>query len=67
MTNPSLVDQEPTQIETLKDDNPELTECCIEKVYEADLTLVEAYEGEKEIIEDLEDETTECKEDKVLE
>ena len=27
----------------LKDDN---IECCIEKVYEADLTLVEKYEGE---------------------
>ena len=51
-TNPNLVDQEPTQIETLKNDN---SECCIEEVYEADLTLVEEYEGEEELIEDLEE------------
>ena len=51
-TNTNLVDQEPTQIETLKNDN---SECCIEEVYEADLTLVEEYEGEEELIEDLEE------------
>ena len=45
--NPNLVDQEPTKIENLEDDN---TECCIEKVYEADLTLVEKYEGEEKLI-----------------
>ena len=44
--NPNLVDQEPTQSESLKDDNSELTECCIEEVYKANLTLVEKYEGE---------------------
>ena len=51
-TNPNLVDQEPTQIETLKNDN---SEYCIEEVYEADLTLVEKYEGEEELIEGLEE------------
>ena len=46
MTNPNLVDQEPTQIKNLEDDNPELTKYCIEEVYEADLMLVKEYEGE---------------------
>ena len=36
-------------------------------MYEADLTLVEQYEGEKELIEDLENEATEYKEDNVQE
>ena len=36
-------------------------------MYEADLTLVEEYEGEEELIEDLEDEATKYKEDKVQE
>ena len=36
-------------------------------MYEADLTLVEQYEGEEELIEDLEDEAIEYKEDKVQE
>ena len=36
-------------------------------MYEADLTLVEKYEGEKELIEDLKDEATEYKEDKIQE
>ena len=46
MANPNLVDQEPTQIKNLEDDNPKLTKCCIEEVYEADLTLVEKYDEE---------------------
>ena len=58
--NPNL---EPTQIKSLKDDNLELTE----EGYEVDLTLVEQYDGEEELIEDLEDEATEYKEDKVQE
>ena len=36
-------------------------------MYEADLTLVKENEGEKELIEDLEDEATEYKKDKVEE
>ena len=36
-------------------------------MYEADLTLVKEYEGEKELIKDLEDEATEYKKDKVQE
>lgn len=46
IANPNPVDQEPTQIETLENDNPELTECCIEEVYQADQNLIDEYEEE---------------------